>query len=220
METHRRDFSQTSIPGNFIFYGHSELTTEWDSFLAAEKAQTQVCSPPLLMHVLDWRWTFRVRRWLWFHLFLPLCSSAFLIYFTFILLHYMYPWSYPKSSFEAKCDRNKLKKKKRKTSWKRWYPFSSVQSLSRVQLCDPADCSTPGLPVRHQLPELALTHVHWVGDAIPPSHPLLSPFPPTFNLCQHQGLFKWLSSSNQVAKVLEFQFQHESLQWIFRTDFF
>ena len=77
----------------------------------------------------------RVRCSLWFHLFLPLCSSAFLIYFTFILLHYMYPWSYPKSSFEAKWGRNKFKKKKKKkTSWKCWYPFSSVQSLSHVWL--------------------------------------------------------------------------------------
>ena len=94
------------------------LWTQWTHHrmglfpLAAEKAQTQVCSPPQLMHVLNWRQTLRVWCWLWFHLFLPLCSSAFLIYFTFILLHYMHPWSYPKSSFEAKWSRNKLKKKK------------------------------------------------------------------------------------------------------------
>ena len=67
------------------------------------------------------------------------------------------------------------------------------------------DCSTPGLPVHHQLPELTKTHVHWVGDAIQPSHPLSSPSPPTFNLSQHQGLFKWVSSLHQVATVLEFQ---------------
>ena len=71
------------------------------------------------------------------------------------------------------------------------------------------DCSMPGLPVHHQLPEFTQTHVHWVSDAIQPSHPLLSPSPPTFNLSQHQGLFKWVSSSHQVAKVLEFQLQHQ-----------
>ena len=97
--------------------------------------------------------------------------------------------------------------------------FSSLQSLRRVQLCDPMDCSTPGLPVHHQLPEFTQTHVHRVDDAIQPPHPLLSPFPPTFNLSQHQGLFQWVNSSNQVAKVLEFQLQHQSFQWIFRTDF-
>ena len=80
-------------------------------------------------------------------------------------------------------------------------------------------CSTPGLPVHHQLPESTQTHVHWVGDAIQPSHPLSSPSAPALNLSQHQGLFKWVSSSHQVAKILEFQVQHQSFQWIFRTDF-
>ena len=80
--------------------------------------------------------------------------------------------------------------------------FSSVQSLSCVQLCDPMDCSTPGFPVHHHLLEFTQTHVHWVGDAIQPSHPLLSPSPPAFSLAQHQGLFQWVSSSRQVAKVL------------------
>ena len=94
--------------------------------------------------------------------------------------------------------------------------FSSVAQLCLI-LCDPMDCSTPGLPVNHQLLEFTQTHVHWVGDAIQPSHPLLSPFPPTFNLSQHQSLFKLVSSSHQVAKVLELQ--HQSFQWIFRTDF-
>ena len=81
------------------------------------------------------------------------------------------------------------------------------------------DCSTPGFPVHHQPPELAQTHVHRFGDAIQPSHPLSSPSPPAFNLSQHQGLFKWVSSSHQVAKVLELQLQHQSFQCIFRTDF-
>ena len=80
------------------------------------------------------------------------------------------------------------------------------------------DCSTPGLPVHHQLPEFTQTHVHRVGDAIQPTHPLSSPSP-TFNLSQHQGFFKWVNSSHHVAKVLEFQLQNQSFQWIFRTGF-
>ena len=84
----------------------------------------------------------------------------------------------------------------------------------------PHDCSTPGFPVRRQLPEPTQTHVHRVGDAIQPSCPLSSPSPPAFNLSQHHGLFKWVSSLHQVAKVLEFQLQHQSFRWIFRTDFF
>ena len=96
--------------------------------------------------------------------------------------------------------------------------FSSV-SQSCPTLCNPMDCSTPGLPVHHQLPELTQTHVHRVGDAIQPSHPLSSPSPPAFNLSQRQGLFKWVSSLHQVVQVLAFQLQHQSFQWIFRTDF-
>ena len=80
------------------------------------------------------------------------------------------------------------------------------------------DCSMPGLPVHHQLPEFIQTHVHRVSDAIQPSHPLSSPSPPAFNLSQHQGLFQWVNSSHEVAKVLEFQLQHQSFQWIFKTD--
>ena len=99
----------------------------------------------------------------------------------------------------------------------------SVQFSSVAQLCptllDPMDCSTPGLPVHQQLPEFTQTHVHWVGDAIQLSHPLSSPSPPALNLSQHEGIFKWVSSSHRVAKVLEFQLQHQSFQWIFRTDF-
>ena len=78
--------------------------------------------------------------------------------------------------------------------------------------------STPGLPVHHQLSESTQTHVHRVSDAIQPSYPLSSPSPPALNLSQHQGLFQWVSSSHQVAKVLEFQLQHLSFQWIFKTD--
>ena len=79
--------------------------------------------------------------------------------------------------------------------------FSSVPQ-SCPTLCDPMNCSTQGLLVHHQLPEFTQTHVNWVGDAIQPSHPLLSPFPPAFNPSQHQSLFQWVSSSHQVVKVL------------------
>ena len=85
-------------------------------------------------------------------------------------------------------------------------------------LCDPMNCSTPGLPVHHQVPEFNQTHVHSVDDAIQPSYPLSSPSPPPLNLSKHQGLFKWVSSLHQVAKILEFQLQHQSFQWIPRTD--
>ena len=96
--------------------------------------------------------------------------------------------------------------------------FSSV-AQSCPTLCDPMDCRTPGFPVHHQLPELAKTHTHWVSDAIQPCHPLLCPFPPAFSLSQLQNLFQRVSSLHQVAKVLEFQLQHQSFQWIFMTDF-
>ena len=98
--------------------------------------------------------------------------------------------------------------------------FSSVQSLSRVWLLATpwTLCSMTGLPVHHQTLEFTQTQVHQVSDAIQPSHPLLSPSPPALNLSQHQGLFKWVRSLHQVAKVLEFQFQHQSFQWTLRTD--
>ena len=98
------------------------------------------------------------------------------------------------------------------------HQFSSVQSLSHVWLCDPMNRSTPGLPVHHQMPEFTQTHVHWVGDAIQPSHPLSSPSPPAPSPSQHQGFFQWVSSSHEVAKVLEFQLHCQSFQWIFKTD--
>ena len=94
--------------------------------------------------------------------------------------------------------------------------FSSV-SQSCPTLCGLMDHSTPGLPVYHQLPESTQAPLHWVSDAIQPSHPLSSPSPPAFNFSQHQGLFQWVSSSHQVVKVLEFQLQHQSFQWTPRT---
>ena len=95
--------------------------------------------------------------------------------------------------------------------------FSSV-TQSCPTLCDPMNRSMPGLPVHHQLPEFTQTHVHRVIDAIQPSHPLLSPFLPATNPSQHQGLFQWVNSSHEVAKVLEFQIQHHSLQRNPRAD--
>ena len=88
--------------------------------------------------------------------------------------------------------------------WSRYCQFS--RSLCPT-LCDPMDCSTPGFPVYHQLPEFAQTHLNRAGDAIQPSHPLSTPSPPAFSLSQHQGLFQWTGSSHQVAKVLKFQLQ-------------
>ena len=95
--------------------------------------------------------------------------------------------------------------------------FSSV-TQSCPTLCYPMNRSTPGLPDHHQLPEFTQTHTHRVSDAIQPSHPLSSPSPPAFNLSQHQGLFKWVSPSHQVAKVLELQLPHQSFQWTPRTE--
>ena len=96
---------------------------------------------------------------------------------------------------------------------------SGSVAQSHLILCDPMDCSTTGFPVLHHFSEFTQTHVRWIGDAIQPSHPLPSPSPPAFNLPQHQGLFQWVRSLHQVTKVLEFQLQHQSFQWIFKTDF-
>ena len=100
--------------------------------------------------------------------------------------------------------------------------ISSFQISSVAQscptLCDHMNHSTPGLPVHHQLPKFTQTHVHRVRDAIQPSHPRLSPSPPAPNPSQHQSLFQWVNSSHEVAKVLEFQLQHHSLQRNPRVD--
>ena len=97
------------------------------------------------------------------------------------------------------------------------FHFSSVAQWCQTR-CDPMDCTTTGLTVYHQLLELTQTHVHQLSDAIQPFHPLSSASPPTFNLSQHKGFYKWVSSSHPVAKVLKFQLKHQSFQWIFRTD--
>ena len=109
------------------------------------------------------------------------------------------------------------KKKLYFTHYFGWNIETSVQFSSVAQscptLCNPRNCNTPGLPVDHQLSECTQTPLHLVGDTIQPSHPLSSPSPPALNLSQHQGLFKWVSSLHQVAKVLEFQPQDKSFQW-------
>ena len=109
------------------------------------------------------------------------------------------------------------------TEYAPMHEFRQIQLSAVAQwcmtLCDPVDCSMPGFPVHYPLPKLAQTHVHRVGDAIQSSHPLLSHSPPALSLSQNQGLFQWISSSHQVAKVLVLQLQHQSFQWIFRTGF-
>ena len=95
-----------------------------------------------------------------------------------------------------------------------------VQLLSSGRLCNSMDCSMPGFPVLHHLSEFAQTHVHWVGNAIQPFHSLLSPSPPALNLSWHQDLFQWVSSSQQVAQILEPQLQHQSFQCLFRLTSF
>ena len=128
------------------------------------------------------------------------------------------PWS-PSSSNEENSINSKLISHICKSCAMEYgseQPFSCCSvAQSCLTLRDPMDCSTPGFPVLHHLLEFAQTHVHWVDDAIQPSHPLL---PPALNLSQHQGLFQWSGSLHQVTKVLELQLQ--SFQWIIRTDFF
>ena len=91
-------------------------------------------------------------------------------------------------------------------------------SQSCLTLCNPMDCSTPGLPVPHHLPKFAQVHVHCNGNVIQPSYPLM-PSSPALSLSQHQGLFQWVSCLYQMTKILEFQLQHQSFQWVFRGDF-
>ena len=125
-------------------------------------------------------------------------------YYLYVKSKICYKWTYLQNRNRLKDIENRI--------------YGSVQFTQPCPtLCDPMDCSTSGLPVHHQLLEFTQTHVHWVGDAIQPSHPLSSPSP-TFNLSQHQSLFRWVSSSPQVAIVLEFQLQHQAFQWTPRTD--
>ena len=127
----------------------------------------------------------------------------------------LHPWDFPGRSIGVGCH-CLLQNPAYFISIISWVQFSrSVVSDSLW----PMNGNMPGLPVHHQLPEFTETHIHWVSDAIQASHSLSSPFPPTFSLSQKKCFFKWVSSLHQVAKVLEFQLQHQSFQWIFRTDF-
>ena len=143
-----------------------------------------------------------------------------LLHQTWIRDHFndiMQPWLHLQTLFPNKVQRFQT----REGSYFDNFLDDTVSSVAQScpTLCNPMDCNTPGFPVHHLLLELTQTQAHWVGDAIQPSHPLLSPSPPSFNLSQHQGPFQWVGASHQVAKVLEFQLQHQSFQWIFRTDF-
>ena len=102
--------------------------------------------------------------------------------------------------------------------WLLWIAQFSSVAQSCLNLCDPMNHSTPGLPVHHQLLEFTQNHVHQISDTIQPSHPLSYPSPSALNPSQHQGLFQWVNISHEVAKVLEFQLQDQSLQWTPRTD--
>ena len=123
-------------------------------------------------------------------------------------------WGYLKLLFNAKVGWES----KKALTGSSHSQFSSAQSLSVSYSLRPHGLQHARPPCPSPLPEFTQTHVHWVSDAIQPSHPLSSSSPPAFNLSQHQGLFQWVSSLPQVPKVLELQLQHQSFHWIFRTD--
>ena len=125
----------------------------------------------------------------------------FIITGEFLAIHH-FMWIFWDNSHENV--RNNTARSPMSTQFPLMVQFSSV-AQSCLTLCDPMNCSTPGLPVHHQLPQFTQTHVHGVGDAIQPSHPLSSPSLPAPNPSQHQSLFQWVNSSHEVAKVLEFQ---------------
>ena len=172
-----------------------------------------------------------------------LCQSRLLWFSYYFNLHVIFQWCYLhrqilklklKTQFALRvyicrcmsqiqvCPQN-FELKLFQLPWEIYYDLlSSVQFGSLAQSCptpcDPMNHSTPGLPVHHQLPEFTQTHVHPVGDAIQPSRPLSALSPPALNPSKHQGLFQWVNSFPEVAKVLEFQLQHQSFQWTPRTD--
>ena len=117
------------------------------------------------------------------------------------------PWRREWQPLQYSCLENSMDR----GAWRTTVSVSSV-ACSCPALCNPMNCSIPGFPVHHQLPGFTQTHVHPIGDAIQPSHPLSSTSLPAFTLSQHQGLFQGIGSSYQVAKLLEFQLQHQSFQ--------
>ena len=116
---------------------------------------------------------------------------------------------------KSHCEGHGYTEDKDLSYWCKCCCYCSVAQLCPT-LCHPMDCSMPGLPVPHHLPEFAQVHVHWMGDASQPSH-LLSPPSLALNLSQYQGLFQWVSCLHQMPKILEFQ--HQPFQGIFRVDF-
>ena len=115
------------------------------------------------------------------------------------------------------CGKEKSRRELQLSGFLLWCCCSVTQSCPT--LCNPMDCSMPGFPVLHYLPEFAKTHVHWVSDAIQPSHPLSPTSRPSLDPSQHQGLVQWVGSLHQVVKLLELQLHHQSFQWIFRVNF-
>ena len=197
-------------PGTFRFFAGSLLIIQfcWFHFLP-DFTSSFVCLFCLLMPLLDWQdWnkTFiaclvmLVKKWL----------GKEIVTISSVSLHF----SYSSSHREISACLAYLWEAKQSTQ------FSSLQ-FSRSVLSDslrPHESQHARHPVHHQLLEFTQTHVHRVGDAIQPSHPLSSSPPPAPNPSQHQGLFQWVNSSHEVAKVLEFQLQHQSFQWTPRTD--
>ena len=185
-------------------WNHSSQNGTWTMWWDSNPAKTQL---GILTHMTGtWTWpkptVFQLRSDAWFQ---DLMKLRFLM---------------------SPCRKNSVRDKvigKKQNSLERNTLQTEHQFISVAQLyptlCDPMDCSTPGFLVQNQLPELAQPHVLRVGDTIQPSHPLSSSYPLAFNFSQNQGLFQWVSSSHLVAQVLEFQLQHQSFQWIFRTYF-
>ena len=98
------------------------------------------------------------------------------------------------------------------------FPVIVIQSPNHIRLCNPMDCRMPDLPVPHHLLKFAQVYLHFISDAIQPSHPLVLSSP-VLSLSQYLELFQWVSCSQQMTKILEFQLQHQSFQWVFRIDF-
>ena len=169
--------------------------------------------------------------WSWYMIFLVYCciqiASILLMTFEFMFISHTVPYCFP---FTLSLSDFGVRVITDLTEWDRKLSFlySLLDQFQQdccwvarlnLTLCNPMDCSVPGFPALHHLLECAQTHVHWVSDAIQPSHPLLSSSPPAFKQSQHQCLFQWVDSSHQEAKVLELQHQHQSFQWIVRVDF-
>ena len=170
----------------------------------------------------EWQATIRgvTKSWTWLsdwhYLFMmsSSCSKLFLITWSHTLKINKVAFNTVNSESSSWLWRSGIASAEDFTLWRNWQLSTQVTSYrdqirsvaqSCPTLCDPMNRSTPGLPVHHQLPEFTQTHVHRVSDAIQPSHPLSSPSPPAPNPSQHQGLFQWVNSSHQVAKVLELQ---------------